>query len=145
MIAGTSFIVIAYPDLPPPCPDVRRYFPVLALGGPVFDINGQGNGPGGSLKSIMSRKGGDHDAWCRARRQSWRRFRAPMAPVMPYPMASLRSASVLGGRQRESGADACGPSLGGFVIRCSPSIVTVTCRRQWKHYGGKFNLFSSAA
>jgi hypothetical protein len=51
MIAGKSFIVIAFPGLPPPYPDVcgpryiLEYFPVLALGGSVSEISGQANGP----------------------------------------------------------------------------------------------------
>jgi hypothetical protein len=52
MIAGKSFIVIAFPGLPLPYPDVcgPKYipecFPVLALGGSVSEISGQTNGPG---------------------------------------------------------------------------------------------------
>lgn len=52
MIAGNSFIVIAFPGLPSPYPDVcgpryiPEYFPVLALGGSVSEISGQVDGPG---------------------------------------------------------------------------------------------------
>jgi hypothetical protein len=51
MIAGKSFIDVAFPGLPPPYPDVcgpryiLEYFPVLALGGSVSEISGQANGP----------------------------------------------------------------------------------------------------
>ena len=52
MIAGKSFIVVAFPGLPPPYPDVYgprhipEYFPVLALVGSVSEISGQANFPG---------------------------------------------------------------------------------------------------
>ena len=51
MIAGKSFIVIAFSELPPTYPDIcgfgyiPGYGPALALGGSVSDINGHGNGP----------------------------------------------------------------------------------------------------